>query len=27
LSVPGMRESIREGLSTQIEGCDKELVW
>ncbi len=27
LSVPGMRESIREGLSTPIEGCDKELAW
>ncbi len=27
LSVPGMRESIREGLSTPIEGCSKELAW
>lgn len=27
LSVPGMRESIREGLSTPIEECSKELAW
>ena len=27
LSVPGMRESIREGLSAPIEECNKELVW
>lgn len=27
LSVPGMRESIREGLSTPIEECGKELAW
>jgi antitoxin YefM len=27
LSVPGMRESIREGLSTSIEECSKELAW
>ena len=27
LSVPGMRESIREGLSTPIEECDKDLDW
>jgi antitoxin YefM len=27
LSVPGMRESIREGLSTPIEECDRELEW
>jgi antitoxin YefM len=27
LSVPGMRESIREGLSTPIEECDTELNW
>ena len=26
LSVPGMRESIREGLSTPIEECGKELA-
>lgn len=27
LSVPGMRESIREGLATPIEECDPELEW
>jgi prevent-host-death family protein len=27
LSVPGMRESIREGLPMPIEECSKELVW
>jgi prevent-host-death family protein len=27
LSVPGMRESIREGLATPIEACDRELEW
>jgi len=27
LSVPGMRASIREGLSTSIEECGKELAW
>jgi prevent-host-death family protein len=27
LSVPGMRESLHEGLSTPIEECSKELVW
>ncbi len=27
LSVPGMRESIREGLSTPIEECGKALDW
>ena len=27
LSVPGMRESIREGLSAPVEECDKELDW
>lgn len=27
LSVPGMRESIREGLATPIEGCERELRW
>ena len=27
LSVPGMRESIREGLATSIEGCGKALSW
>jgi PHD/YefM family antitoxin component YafN of YafNO toxin-antitoxin module len=27
LSVTGMRESIREGLATPIEECDRELQW
>ena len=27
LSVPGMRESIREGLATPAGECDKGLVW
>lgn len=27
LSIPGMRESIREGLRTPIEDCSKELEW
>lgn len=27
LSIPGMRESIREGLATPIEACDRELEW
>jgi prevent-host-death family protein len=27
LSIPGMRESIREGLSTPMEECGKELPW
>ena len=27
LSVPGMRESIHEGMATPIEECDKELDW
>jgi antitoxin YefM len=27
LSVPGMRESIKEGLATPIDECDRELVW
>jgi len=27
LSVPGMRESIREGLQASIEECSKELPW
>jgi prevent-host-death family protein len=27
LSIPGMRESIREGLATPIEQCDRELEW
>ena len=27
LSVPGMRESIREGMDTPVEHCDEELDW
>lgn len=27
LSVPGMRESIREGLATGVEDCDEVLDW
>ncbi|MBM4355229.1 MAG: type II toxin-antitoxin system Phd/YefM family antitoxin [Deltaproteobacteria bacterium] len=27
LSVPGMRESIREGLATPVEECSEELDW
>lgn len=27
LSLPGMRESIREGLATPIEECDRDLEW
>ena len=27
LSVPGMRESILEGLKAPVEECDKELTW
>jgi antitoxin YefM len=27
LSVPGMRESIREGMATPIQECDRELQW
>jgi prevent-host-death family protein len=27
LSVPGMRESIREGLKTPVEECSEELDW
>ncbi|MFH1860162.1 MAG: type II toxin-antitoxin system Phd/YefM family antitoxin [bacterium] len=27
LSIPGMKESIREGLETPIEKCSKELNW
>ena len=26
-SVPGMRDSIRRGLSTPVEKCDAELNW
>ncbi len=27
LSIPGMRESIREGLETPVEECDEDLDW
>ena len=27
LSIPGMRESIREGMETPPEQCEKELDW
>ncbi|MBC7925243.1 MAG: type II toxin-antitoxin system Phd/YefM family antitoxin [Bryobacteraceae bacterium] len=27
LSVPNMRESIREGLATPVEGCETEPGW
>jgi prevent-host-death family protein len=27
LSVPGMRESIREGMDTPLNQCDEELDW
>jgi antitoxin YefM len=27
LSVPGMRESIREGMATPVEECDEDLDW
>jgi prevent-host-death family protein len=27
LNIPGMRESIREGLTTPLEECEKELDW
>jgi PHD/YefM family antitoxin component YafN of YafNO toxin-antitoxin module len=27
LSIPGMRESIREGLETPVEECEKNLDW
>jgi antitoxin YefM len=27
LSIPRMRESIRAGLATPIEACDRELEW
>jgi len=26
-SIPGMRESIREGLKTPVEECDERLDW
>lgn len=27
LSVPGMRESIREGMGTPVDECDEDLDW
>lgn len=27
LSVPGMRDSIREGMDTPVNQCDQELDW
>jgi prevent-host-death family protein len=27
LTIPGMRESIQEGLNTPVEACDEELTW
>lgn len=27
LNVPGMRESIREGLATPIEECEEKVEW
>jgi antitoxin YefM len=27
LNIPGMRESIREGLATPMEECNQELDW
>lgn len=27
LSVPGMRESIREGMATPLDECSEELDW
>ena len=27
VSIPGMRESIREGLATPVEECEKDLNW
>jgi prevent-host-death family protein len=27
LSIPGMRESIRDGLATPIEACSAEIEW
>lgn len=27
LSIPGMRESIRQGMETNTKDCDKELNW
>jgi antitoxin YefM len=27
LSIPGMRESIREGMDTPVTACEEELDW
>ena len=27
LSIPGMRESLRDGINTDLTQCDKELDW
>ncbi|MBF56802.1 type II toxin-antitoxin system Phd/YefM family antitoxin [Halomonas sp. FeN2] len=27
LSVPGMRESVRDGMETPVDECDEELDW
>lgn len=27
LSIPGMRESIQEGLKTDVEECEDEVAW
>jgi antitoxin YefM len=27
VSIPGMRESIQEGLNTTMENCDEDLDW
>jgi len=27
VSIPGMRESIQEGLNTPVEECSEELTW
>ena len=27
LSIPGMRESIRKGLTTPVEKCSKDIKW
>lgn len=27
LSIPGMRESIREGMAAPVEECDEDLDW
>jgi prevent-host-death family protein len=27
VSMPGMRESIREGLATPLDGCEEDLDW